>query len=139
LKIGTAFRDRILFFDGVCNLCCGLVKFIIRKDRRGLIKFVPLQSEAAGNILKEAGVNAASLNSVAYLSGGKFYYKSQAIFQILQDMGGLWKSFLIFKIIPRSVSDAVYDFIAKHRYKVFGKKEMCELELKPPNPPRGAL
>jgi predicted DCC family thiol-disulfide oxidoreductase YuxK len=117
--------ERIVFFDGVCNLCNGLVKFIVRHDRKGLIKFTPLQSEAAMQILKEAGINSVRLDSVAYLSGNKIYYKSQAILRIIKDMGGIWKALLFLRIIPRPISDAVYDFIAKHRYKIFGKKESC--------------
>lgn len=118
-------NDRIVFFDGVCNLCNGLVKFIIKMDWKERIKLSALQSEAARERLKNAGVDAVQLTSVAYISEGRIYFKSAAILNILKDIGGIWKVFYGFLIIPRFIRDAVYDLVAKHRYRIFGKRESC--------------
>lgn len=118
-------NDRIIFFDGVCNLCNGLVKFIIKADRSRQIRFSPLQSEAARDRLKNIGINADELSSVAYITNGKIYYKSAAILHILNDTGGIWRAFYPFILLPRFIRDALYDFVAAHRYKIFGRRESC--------------
>jgi predicted DCC family thiol-disulfide oxidoreductase YuxK len=118
-------NDRIVFFDGVCNLCNGLVKFIIRMDRKELIKFSALQSEAARETLKNKGVDSDQLTSVAYLSGGIIYFKSSAILHVFKDTGGILKGFYLFILLPRFLRDAIYNFIADHRYKIFGRRDSC--------------
>lgn len=117
--------DHIIFFDGVCNLCNGLVRFIIRIDRKKLIRFSHLQSEAALKILSEYGIDGNKADSVIYITGNKPYFKSEAILRLFHDTGGIWRAAGIFRIIPRFISDALYDFIARNRYRVFGRKESC--------------
>lgn len=119
-------RDKpILLFDGVCNLCNGLVQFIIQRDPEGRFRFTALQSEAGQQLLREAGLDPTSLNTVVMYDGGQFYTHSNVPLQIAWQLGGLWRIFYIFKAIPKWPRDRIYDWIASNRYKWFGKKESC--------------
>jgi len=117
-------NKRILLFDGVCNLCNGLVKFIIRHDPEGKIKFAPLQSEYATSFLRDT-YHTVNPDSVVYVSGDRYYLRSAAILQLLKDMGRGWKLLYGFTIIPRFMRDFIYDLIARSRYRIFGKRESC--------------
>jgi predicted DCC family thiol-disulfide oxidoreductase YuxK len=115
----------ILLFDGVCNLCDGTVRFIINKDSKKCIKFAALQSVGGREIIEQIRLEANYLKSLVLIIGDKYYLKSDAVFQILSILGGVWKLFYVFKIIPKPIRDYMYDLIAKYRYKVFGRKEIC--------------
>jgi predicted DCC family thiol-disulfide oxidoreductase YuxK len=115
-------NDKILYFDGVCNLCNGLVRFIIKKDRKRRIKFSPLQSSAAIE-LRKTGI--FSPESVVYFSGNRYFQKSDAILGLLDDLGGGWKLFSVLRLIPRRLRDFIYDVIARNRYRIFGRRESC--------------
>ena len=115
----------ILLFDGVCNLCNGLVKFIIRRDRGAKIRFAPLQSPAGQSLLKISGLAANEIDSVVYMSGDKRFLKSSAVLHLLKELGGGWRLFYVFIIIPKFIRDFFYNIIARMRYKVFGKTESC--------------
>lgn len=117
--------NTILLFDGVCNLCNGTVRFIINKDSKKSIKFAALQSEGGREIIEKIRLEANYLKSLVLIIGDKYYLKSDAVFQILTILGGVWKLFYVFKLIPKSIRDYMYDLIAKYRYKVFGRKEIC--------------
>jgi predicted DCC family thiol-disulfide oxidoreductase YuxK len=115
----------ILLFDGVCNLCNGLVKFIIRRDKSGRIRFASLQSVAGQSLLLCAGLKQDSIETVVYFSGEKIFLKSLAILNLLKDIGGGWKLFYPLKIIPSFIRDFMYNQIAKRRYRIFGRRETC--------------
>ena len=115
----------IVFFDGVCNLCNGLVKFIIKRDLKNRILFSPLQSPLGQATLEKMKMDPEEINTVVYFSGDKLYLKSSAILQILKDMGGVWKLLFGLIVVPRFIRDFIYDLVARNRYKVFGKKESC--------------
>jgi len=115
----------ILLFDGICNLCDGLVKFIIKRDRRSKIRFAPLQSAAGQSLLLKSGLPANELNSVVFIKGEKYFLRSSAILQLLKELGGGWKLFYIFIIIPPFLRDFLYNITARTRYRIFGKKESC--------------
>lgn len=114
--------DKIVLFDGVCNLCNGLVKFIIRHDRRGVVRFSSLQSQFARTILNEKSLET---DSVIYLTQGKALIRSDAILHMFRDMGGLWKLLYGFIVVPKFIRDFFYDLVARHRYRIFGKRETC--------------
>lgn len=115
----------IVLFDGVCNLCNGFVNFIIKQDKKARIKFVTLQSDIAKDILKVHQINHLELNSVIVLIDDKIYTKSSAALMILNELGGVWKIFFAFYIIPKFIRDFFYNIVAKYRYILFGKKEIC--------------
>ncbi len=118
-------NEGIVLFDGVCNLCNGLVKFIIKNDKPGRIKFAALQSLFSKNLMTGIGLNPQNFNSVVYISGTSYYTKSAAILTMFRDMGGGWKIMFVFKIIPRFIRDYIYDLVGRNRYRLFGKRDSC--------------
>lgn len=118
----------IILFDGVCNMCNSIVKFIIKRDRHGEFNFASLQSERGLQILKEH--HGKQVDSVVLLRNGQLYYFSDAALHIARKLDRGWKLFYIFIIIPRPIRDRVYHYVAKNRYKWFGKKEECMIPTK---------
>ncbi len=120
-----ASERRILLFDGVCNLCNGTVQFLIKRDPGGKFKFASLQSEPAKTLLRELGLPADHFESFVYIKNGTAYQRSSAALHVLKDLGGFWKLFYGFILLPRPVRDFFYDLIAKNRYRMFGKRDAC--------------
>lgn len=123
-------NQRIIFFDGCCNLCNASVNFIIRHDKAGNFKFAFLQSDAAAGFLKSFGSfrNLGVLpDSLVLVEDDKIYFRSEAALRIAKTLPGIWKMLIIFRIIPLSWRDSIYDFIAKNRHKWFGKRQSCVL------------
>jgi predicted DCC family thiol-disulfide oxidoreductase YuxK len=119
-------NKKIILFDGVCNLCDSAVQFVIRHDKKDIFRFVQLQSELGQKIIQHIGLAAAKIDSmVLYQPGKAYYYKSDAAFNILRQLSGAYRLLLVFSIFPKSVLDRVYDYVAKNRYKWYGKKESC--------------
>ncbi|MFH6991288.1 thiol-disulfide oxidoreductase DCC family protein [Flavobacterium sp. FlaQc-48] len=119
-------NKKIILFDGVCNLCNGAVQFIIRRDKKDVFRFVALQSELGIEICHYIDVDQTKIDSIIlYNPGVAYYYKSSAILEIGKDLGGLYSLVTIFKILPGKLRNYIYDFIAKNRYKWYGKKESC--------------
>jgi predicted DCC family thiol-disulfide oxidoreductase YuxK len=127
-------NKKIILFDGVCNLCNSAVQFVIQQDQKDVFLFVALQSELGQQILKHIGVNPVNIDSIVlYEPGVAYYYKSSAAIQIARSLGGFWHFGTIFRVIPTGIRNLLYDYIAKNRYKWYGKKESCmtpTLELK---------
>lgn len=117
----------IVFFDGVCNLCNGAVDFIIRRDRKGIHRYAPLQGYTAKRILSQ--LETENMYSIVYYSNGERYVKSTAVLLIFFRLGGAWKLISVLFIFPRFIRDWVYDFVAKYRYRWFGMKESCRMPL----------
>ena len=115
----------ILLFDGVCNLCNGLVRFIIKRDKKAEFKFASLQSAAAQQLMNDVGLSGLKMESVVLIQGDHYYLKSTAVLKMLRELGGAWSLSYVFIWIPRSVRDFIYDLIAKSRYKIFGKQDSC--------------
>jgi predicted DCC family thiol-disulfide oxidoreductase YuxK len=115
----------IIFFDGVCNFCNYWVNFAIRRDRRKKLRFAPLQGETARSMLAEGGKKTAPYESVILIDEGKVYRNSSATLRIARHLDGGWKFFYAFIIIPSFIRDGVYKWIARNRYKWYGKKEAC--------------
>ena len=115
----------IILFDGVCNLCNGAVNFVIKRDTENVFKFTPLQEKQGVLLLKKHAVDSRKLDSIVLIENGNVYIKSSAALRIARKMSNLWPLFFVLLIIPSFIRDGVYDFIAKNRYKWFGKKEQC--------------
>ncbi len=117
---------KIILFDGVCNLCDSSVQFILKKDKKDVFRFVALQSQLGQEIIKHIGIDTSKTDSIILYEPGKVYfYKSQAALNIASDLGGMLRLFSIFKILPSDLCNIIYDYIAKNRYKWYGKKESC--------------
>ena len=127
-------EKRIILFDGVCNLCDSSVQFIIKHDKKDSFRFVSLQSELGQKIIKHIGIDLTKVDSIVlYEPGTAYYIKAEAAFKIAAGLNGLYPFINIFSVFPKSLTNLVYDYIAKNRYKWYGKKESCmipTLELK---------
>lgn len=116
----------IILFDGECNFCDSSVQFIIKNDSKGIFHFASLQSDTGQELLKKHDV-PSDIDSMILIEGDKVYYKSAAALRICRHLKGAWKLLYALLIVPRPIRNIVYDFIAKNRYKWFGKKESCML------------
>ncbi len=118
----------IIIFDGVCNFCNAVVNFILARDKNNSFLFAANQSEAAQKILAENNIPLdIEVSTVFLYQDGKLYQKSTAALKIAQKLPFAWNLLYVILVIPRFVRDFVYDFIARNRYKWFGKKETCRL------------
>ena len=125
MDAATSDADAIVLFDGVCNLCSGFVQFILPRDDEGKYRFASLQSDVGQALLAEHDLPRDELESVVLIEDGESYVKSAAIIRIATGLGGVYGLLLPFRYLPRSVRDGVYDFVADHRYRWFGKKDRC--------------
>ncbi|OWP74218.1 thiol-disulfide oxidoreductase DCC family protein [Flavobacterium oreochromis] len=118
-------NKQIILFDGICNLCNHWVQYIIQRDKNDTFRFVSLQSELGKEILEYLGIAKRNIDSIVlYVPNKAYYYKSEAVLEIAKNLSYLNKLSLL-KIIPVPLRDPVYDFIAKNRYKWYGKTESC--------------
>jgi predicted DCC family thiol-disulfide oxidoreductase YuxK len=116
---------KIILFDGVCNLCNRSVQFIIKRDKKKLFLFASLQGKTGRELLQKFNLPVNDINSFILLEGDSLFKRSSAALRIAKRLSGGWKLLYGFMIIPRFIRDAVYNLIAKNRYKWFGKKEGC--------------
>ena|ERR1700752_4374033 len=122
----------IVLYDGVCGLCNRAVQFLLKRDRHDVFRFAPLQSELAATVLKRHRIDPSKLDTVyAILNHGQsdelLLAKSDAALFFARTLGGFWSLGGLCRIIPRSLRNALYDFVARHRYRVFGQSESCML------------
>jgi len=115
----------VVFFDGVCNLCNRIVDFLIRRDKKHVLRYAPLQGSSAAQLLDAKMVS--DLPSVAFLDSTGAYQRSNAVLRAAAKLGGIWSLAKWLLIIPRPVRDWVYNWIARNRYKWFGKRDSCRL------------
>lgn len=115
----------VILFDGVCNFCNAGINFIIRQDKEKAFRFAPLQSTAGQRLLAQYGLSSQKMDSFILIDNGKVYQKSAAGLRVYNKLPWYWKWTKIGWIAPRFFRDAVYDLIARNRYKWFGKKETC--------------
>lgn len=115
----------VILFDGVCNFCNAGINFIIRQDKKKAFRFAPLQSAAGKRLLEQCGLSSQKMDSFVLIDNGKVYQKSAAGLRVYNKLPWYWKWTQIGWLAPRFFRDAVYDVIARNRYKWFGKKETC--------------
>ena len=118
----------IVFFDGVCNLCQGSVRYLIKHDKKGVLKFASLQGNYAKDFVNETEIQ--SMQSVLFFDGKMLYKKSTAVLKLSSLLGGWHQLLLLGYILPRFVRDWLYNIVAKNRYRWFGKKDQCMLPSK---------
>lgn len=125
-------RDKkIILFDGVCNLCDSAVQMIIKHDAKDVFRFVALHSDLGQKIIQHLGIDAQKIDSIIlYQPGFAYYYKSEAALEIAKNLGGIFYFASLFSILPTSFNNYIYDYIAKNRYKWYGKKETCLIPTK---------
>jgi predicted DCC family thiol-disulfide oxidoreductase YuxK len=115
----------IILFDGYCKLCNHTVQFVIRNDPQKQFKLAALQSDAGQLLIKQNGLESAGNNTFILIQSNKTYTRSTAALLVCKQLSGAWKILYGFIIVPRFLRDAVYNFVAKNRYRFFGKKDEC--------------
>jgi predicted DCC family thiol-disulfide oxidoreductase YuxK len=127
--------DKVILFDGVCKLCHAWGRFIIRFDKAQKIKLAAVQSEEGVALmdyyqLNQANTQQGQYDTMYFLTQGQIHEKSTAFFAIMATIPYPWRLLCVFKIVPRTIRDRVYDYVAYRRYTLFGKYTQCTL----PNP-----
>lgn len=120
-------HERIILFDGVCNFCNNWIDFVVRRDPKGKFKFAALQSDSGKRLLAERGLSADGLTTVFLLDGERVHARSGAALRIAAGLGGAWPLVSVFLIVPPFIRNAVYDWIARNRYRWFGKRDTCRV------------
>jgi predicted DCC family thiol-disulfide oxidoreductase YuxK len=120
----------ILLFDGVCNLCNGIVNFVIAQDKKQLFYFASLQSEFGQKILIANKLPTDEFNSFLLLDRGVLSNKSTAALEVAWKLGGFWRILYVLRFLPLFLRDGIYNWVARNRYAWFGKKDQCRI----PNP-----
>ncbi|MBL7804382.1 MAG: thiol-disulfide oxidoreductase DCC family protein [Saprospiraceae bacterium] len=123
-------KSPVLLFDGVCNLCNGAVQWVLLRDRRGVFRFAALQSDTGQAMLRQFGFAAEDFDTVVLIDGDRVFTRSDAALEVVRRIGGFWPVLYAFKIIPRPIRDAVYNWVARNRYRWFGRQEQCMLPRK---------
>jgi len=118
--------NKIILFDGVCNLCNGAVNFVIKRNKKDLFRFAALQSEVGKRLVAERNIDTSKIDSIILIEPGVAYYtKSAAALKIAGTFGGIWSLVNVLNLIPSWLRDIVYDLVARYRYSWFGKKDSC--------------
>lgn len=136
--------DGLWLFDGVCNVCTGSVQAVLRLDRKGVIRFTPIQSPYGRELALAHGVDPETPESFLFLDHGRPLAKTAAIGALLRRLDAPWRWFAFIDHLPRGPTDAAYDWIARNRYRLMGRRGRCMvptpqqrgrfvLELDPPS------
>jgi predicted DCC family thiol-disulfide oxidoreductase YuxK len=119
-------NSSVIVFDGVCHLCNGWVQFLLKRDKTERFQFAAMQTAAGRHLLEEHGLDPDTPISFLLLDSHKPYTDSTAILRILTQLGGIWKaSAVVLSCVPRVLRDPLYRFIARHRYRIFGRHDQC--------------
>jgi len=117
----------IIIFDGVCNLCNGVVDFVIRRDPSAVFKFTPMQSDYAKSLMDQYNKSTASLDTFLLIQNGVCYERSDAALNVAKHLTGPCRHLPVLRIIPKLLRDGLYNLIARHRYRFFGQRAECRL------------
>ena len=123
----------VVFFDGVCGLCDRLVRFLLPRDRRGVLRFAPLQGDLARQTLRKHGLDPADLDSVVVVSNWSLpderaFTRSRAVLLTLDALDGGWRVVAqVAQVVPLPLADAAYRLVARSRYRIFGRFDACQL------------
>lgn len=119
-------KQPVILFDGFCNLCNGTVDFLIKKDRKKLFIYVPLQSETGKFFIQKFQI-PVNTDSVILINENKVYFESDSVIAIAGLLSYPWKLGIFGKFIPKKIRDGFYRLIAKNRYRWFGKRKTCRI------------
>lgn len=119
--------ERVVLFDGVCKLCNGWAKFLIRHDRERRFRLCSVQSAEGQAILQWFGLPTGHFDTMAYVEGAELFVRSTALLRILAQLPLPWRLLAGLRLIPRPLRDWAYDRIALNRYRLFGRYDSCLL------------
>jgi predicted DCC family thiol-disulfide oxidoreductase YuxK len=115
----------IVVFDGQCLLCTGWVQFLLRHDRRGRFRFAPIQGGAGARLLADAGLQVQGLQTLLLVDGDRSWQHTDAILRVLHGLGWPWRLAWVAWLIPRPLRDGLYRWLARNRYRWFGRSDQC--------------
>lgn len=116
----------LVLFDGVCNVCNGIVRFVIARDAApGRVRFAALQSDAGQALLRRHGLPTDDFESFVFVEGDRAFRRSTAALRLFRLLGFPWSLLWLLVVVPAPVRDAVYDWFARRRYGWFGKRDQC--------------
>jgi predicted DCC family thiol-disulfide oxidoreductase YuxK len=118
--------DDVILYDGVCVLCSRWVRFIVTRDRAARFRFTMIQSPYGARLAQVLGIDAGDPDTNAVIHGGAAWFKSDGALTVLSCLPG-WSFVRVFFAVPKPLRDAVYNFVARNRYRIFGKYEACAL------------
>ncbi len=121
----TTMDHPTLLFDGYCNLCSASVLAVIKRDSLAIFRFTSLQSLQGQALLDQHGLNKEEINSVVLIHDNSYSLKSDAVLGVFDLLGGFYRPLAIFRFLPVSFRNWIYDWIARNRYIWFGKKDVC--------------
>lgn len=118
----------VLVFDGVCVLCSRWVDFVLRHDRAGRVRLAAMQGEHGRRLLAAHGLSPEDPASLLLVQDGHGYTDTAAIIRVLGQLGVFWRATAaLMRVVPRVCRDPAYRWIARHRYRLFGRRETCRL------------
>lgn len=117
--------NKILLFDGVCNLCSGSMLFVIKRDAKRQIRYAPIQSKQGKMLMNKYGIEEAYLGSLIFIDEGKVYLRSTGALRLCKYLKGLWPLLYVLILVPPFIRNAFYGTVSKYRYSLFGKQETC--------------
>jgi predicted DCC family thiol-disulfide oxidoreductase YuxK len=123
---GTQSGNGLILFDGVCVLCAAGCRFVNRRDRRRYFRYVPIQKEEGRALAEQLGIEPDRPESFAFVADGRAYVKSEAALRIARELP-YWRWTWLFHVIPLGIRDAIYIFVARNRYRWFGRYDVCAL------------
>jgi predicted DCC family thiol-disulfide oxidoreductase YuxK len=118
-------EDGLMLFDGVCHLCDGTVRIVIRWDRAGAIRFTPIQSPYGRALAEQHGLDPDTPESFLFFDHGRPLTRTAALGALLRRLDAPWRWLGIIDRLPRGPADAVYDWVARNRYRLFGRANHC--------------
>jgi len=125
IKPDSLMDNPIAIFDGMCHFCSFSIQFLLKRDKRGVFRFTPLQSPFGSALMEQHGLDPTDAQSILLVKDGLAYVKSDAVLELIADLGPPWRLLKPFFIIPNTWRDALYDIIARNRYRWFGKRDVC--------------
>ncbi|WP_422364896.1 thiol-disulfide oxidoreductase DCC family protein [Pelagibius sp.] len=121
----NALPSKLILFDGVCVLCNGSMRFVMKHERAAVFHFAAIQSDAGQKVLADHGQETEDWDSVVVIEEGRVYRKSDAAVRIARYLRAPWRWLGIIRILPRGLRDWLYDRVARSRYRLFGRYEVC--------------
>ena len=122
---GDSGEGPIILFDGMCNLCHGAVRFVVRRDPDASLRFAALESGLARRLVREGRGHKPPADGILLLEEGELYQRSEAVLRIATRLRFPWPAIAVLRAVPRPLRDAAYDFVARNRYRWFGRKDIC--------------
>lgn len=123
----SEYQGPIIVFDAMCVLCSTNAQFVLRHDHIGRFRLASMQDETGAGLYRRFGIDPADPDSMIVVDGAKVLRDSDAVLGIYAGLGWPWKAFSLLRLVPKGLRDPAYRWLARNRYRIFGKRETCWL------------